>query len=206
MTVSARSPNSQCLRLTTLACIGTAVPAQAPAVLAWLVGLRADSSQAAGASLGMARAYALAMRFHDRPTFRLRQAVAAFSLTAALSGCAEASQPDAQQAQREAVMSPFASTAGNAGNGSSAAGGGGTPGAASPLAPGIAPPDTTCPAEVPVLGNPCRGDLLCTYHRGGPCPPDPDVLRQCFKGKWGATAPAIFCHPIPAAEDAGVSD
>ena len=69
--------------------------------------------------------------------------------------------------------------------------------------------DTTsslrCPAEVPVVGEACSTTIdLCTYKRGGPCPPDPDQTRRCHNGKWTALVPTIACHPLPNGDDAGM--
>lgn len=59
--------------------------------------------------------------------------------------------------------------------------------------------DHGCPAELPNVGESCQTrEPLCVYKRRGPCPPDPDQLRQCVNGKWAATAPAILCEPPPS--------
>lgn len=60
-----------------------------------------------------------------------------------------------------------------------------------------------CPEEVPAGGSPCDcAEMFCMYLRGGPCPPDPDQLRQCIDGKWVVTAPASDCWNR-SDEDAG---
>jgi hypothetical protein len=63
-----------------------------------------------------------------------------------------------------------------------------------------------CPVDVPAPGEHCQTtQMACTYKRNGPCPPNPDQIRQCIDGKWVASVPTIACGPFPRAdaEDAG---
>jgi len=78
-----------------------------------------------------------------------------------------------------------------------AANGGGSSGQSTTSKGGSPATYESCPPEVPEAGTACRvreGEL-CQWKRGGPCPPDPDQLRNCVRGKWIASAPAIACHP-----------
>lgn len=101
---------------------------------------------------------------------------------------------------------PWPSPAGHAAVGGGAAGSGGYAGGIGWGIAGGPPPivDQGCPAAVPTPGTPCNTSQSCTYRRGGVCGPNPDLLRACFNGTWGAIAYGIACPgTYPVDTDAG---
>jgi hypothetical protein len=155
-----------------------------------------------GTSLGTTRALAWSMRFNIRPTFRRPRVTAMLALIAAVSGCSKAAPRQDDQPVALVTIDASARDTSQAGRAATAPDASKRSLDASPANPSA---DTTCPAVPPGAG-PCRGNLQCTYHRDGPCGPDPDVFMVCFDGQWLRETPAIACRPFPDVEDAGASD
>jgi len=92
----------------------------------------------------------------------------------------------------------FATACGEDGPGTD--GGGGAADAAPPVA--CNEPDRVCPAEQPLPGAPCEGDLACTY----PADLNPDPwMYSCLDGAWDADilCPPGGCPAPPLAERCG---